>query len=707
MKNKMNHKKSHRFYAGALSFMLGMTGVFTPDFKALAAAGENAPEIAETTEETARGEYVICADGSADLKEAQSDAAWEIAESGDAVLYEADLTQTEALQMEQEENLLVEENFFLTASGKKKEKRDKERQRLLERKALLKKAFQEEKACTEWNFQMIHADEETELPESSDAVKVAVLDSGVELISGIPVRGSVNLVKEEQYMPYYMEDMTGHGTASADIIHQICPSAELYSVRVLDRENRGRLSDVTEGIYWCIENDMDIINMSFGTPKESEILKKAVSDAAERGILIVGAAGNGGAAGVEYPAAYPEAMAVGAVNTSAERTEESAIGAEMELTAPGEQILTKSMFGMETVNSGTSMAAPHVTGTAAMLMTADREKSAEEIRFVLDASGNPLGSQNEYGYGLIDVQYAKELLEEDAETVQEMCLEKEEAPNEERKPVETFEDVDYVEGRWHKEDHPKLMETSINEYMALDGRLITAKQIRLLKAGSVFPDKYLKHRANYPEWHGYYTKNYVANYIFATKIAKNGGDTTDLARTKGQDVTCYDRMKNTVSKSGITDQDNVKKSWANVFSTEVNLNGYADKSASEKQEWKKYFLYGMASHTISDTFAHSSFYRNPSTGRIEEIVHPSTDDLDGGGCDKNKNRYKCAALAVFCVILNCQDNSVGDIIDFSAYGSNYWKGFYLGNILKYALQSDKEYGSQILTDEFKAVNHNL
>jgi len=73
---------------------------------------------------------------------------------------------------------------------------------------------------------MIHADEETELPESSDAVKVAVLDSGVELISGIPVRGSVNLVKEEQYMPYYMEDMTGHGTASADIIHQICPSAE-------------------------------------------------------------------------------------------------------------------------------------------------------------------------------------------------------------------------------------------------------------------------------------------------------------------------------------------------------------------------------------------------------------------------------------------------------------------------------------------------
>ena len=69
------------------------------------------------------------------------------------------------------------------------------------------------------------------------------------LLSGIPVAGSVNLVKEEQYLPYYMDDMVGHGTAAADIIHQICPEAEIYSVRVLDSENRGRLSDVVEGIH--------------------------------------------------------------------------------------------------------------------------------------------------------------------------------------------------------------------------------------------------------------------------------------------------------------------------------------------------------------------------------------------------------------------------------------------------------------------------
>ncbi len=71
---------------------------------------------------------------------------------------------------------------------------------------------------------------------------------------GIPVSSSVNLVKEEQDLPYYMNDMVGHGTAVADIIYQICPKAQIYSVRVLDKDNKGRLSDIVEGIYWYIEH---------------------------------------------------------------------------------------------------------------------------------------------------------------------------------------------------------------------------------------------------------------------------------------------------------------------------------------------------------------------------------------------------------------------------------------------------------------------
>lgn len=213
-----------------------------------------------------------------------------------------------------------------------------------------------------------------------------------------------------------MNDMVGHGTAVADIIHQICPQAELYSVRVLDKQNRGRLSDIVKGIYWCIEQHVDIINMSFGTARESEILKKAIQDAADCGIMIVGSAGNGGSGSdVEYPAAFDEVIAVGAVDTSAQKTEESTTGSEVELVAPGSQIMTKSMLGMTTVSSGTSMVAPHVTGAAALLMQQDGEKEAEEIRYILDVSSNPLGETDEYGYGIIDVKHAQELLEDNIE----------------------------------------------------------------------------------------------------------------------------------------------------------------------------------------------------------------------------------------------------------------------------------------------------
>ena len=117
-----------------------------------------------------------------------------------------------------------------------------------------------------------------------------------------------------------MNDMTGHGTAIAGIIHDIAPNAQIYSVRIMDAENKATLSRVVEGIYWCIDKDIDIINMSFGTTVESAVLKKAIQDANEAGILMVSSAGNGDTAGVEYPAAYNEVIAVGSVATSRSTT---------------------------------------------------------------------------------------------------------------------------------------------------------------------------------------------------------------------------------------------------------------------------------------------------------------------------------------------------------------------------------------------------
>ena len=186
----------------------------------------------------------------------------------------------------------------------------------------------------------------------------------------------------------------------------------------MDAKNRGRLSDIVAGIYWCIEQDVDVINMSFGTSVKSDILEKAIEAAAERGIMMVSSAGNGGTgSAVEYPGAFDEVIAVGAVDTGAEKTEESATGGEVELAAPGEQILAKSLLGLDTVASGTSMAAPHVTGAAALLMMESRYRDADFIRKVLQKSSNPLGDETYYGSGLLDVSYARELLHSYEETV--------------------------------------------------------------------------------------------------------------------------------------------------------------------------------------------------------------------------------------------------------------------------------------------------
>ena len=94
----------------------------------------------------------------------------------------------------------------------------------------------------------------------------------------------------------------------------INPNAEIYSYRVLGDGNKAPISRVVEAIYMAINHKVNIINMSFGISEYSEALEKAVQDAADAGILVVAAAGNTGSEGVQYPAAYDEVMAVGAVD---------------------------------------------------------------------------------------------------------------------------------------------------------------------------------------------------------------------------------------------------------------------------------------------------------------------------------------------------------------------------------------------------------
>lgn len=164
---------------------------------------------------------------------------------------------------------------------------------------------------------MINADQGNEMSNSDKKIKIAVLDSGIDLGNTVP-KGYYN-ISDENIAPWYFEDMTGHGTSVSGIIKNIVPNAEIYSVKVLDSDNKAQLSKVVEGIYWCIENDIKVINMSFGTLQYSKILEQAVDAAYKAGIVMVASAGNKGEQGVDYPAAFENVISVGAVDSHGEK----------------------------------------------------------------------------------------------------------------------------------------------------------------------------------------------------------------------------------------------------------------------------------------------------------------------------------------------------------------------------------------------------
>ena len=211
---------------------------------------------------------------------------------------------------------------------------------------------------------MINADKAN--INSNQKVKVAIIDSWVDAISGIIA-----------------------GSNGENNVEGINPNVELYSAKVLDDNNVAPISRVIEGIYWAIEQDVDIINLSLGTTVYSEALEKAIKDAYAENIILVASAGNTGIK-IEYPAAFKEVIAVGGVNSKGEVSKSSVIGKEIELMAPGEMIKVVGPFGGLTAADGTSMAAPHVTAVAAVLLGIDKNVSNDFVRQLMNASAKEL-----------------------------------------------------------------------------------------------------------------------------------------------------------------------------------------------------------------------------------------------------------------------------------------------------------------------------
>ncbi|MDH3973884.1 MAG: S8 family peptidase [Deltaproteobacteria bacterium] len=257
-------------------------------------------------------------------------------------------------------------------------------------------------------------------------VKIAVLDSGIDYMHAELAgnyKGGYDFVFDDN--DPYDDGYNSHGTHVSGIIAAaangtgivgVAPETSLYAVKVLDGAGFASLSNILAGIEWAIMNGMDIISMSFGTTFQVQLLEEACNSAYEKGVLLVAAAGNNRGGAVSYPASYASVVAVSAIDIDHNISSWSAIGPEVELVAPGINILStmtaeKGNYGYL---HGSSQAAPYVTGAAALLissgtledMNGDGLKDNRDVRLALIAHAMDLGGpgfDELYGNGMVRV----------------------------------------------------------------------------------------------------------------------------------------------------------------------------------------------------------------------------------------------------------------------------------------------------------------
>jgi serine protease len=225
------------------------------------------------------------------------------------------------------------------------------------------------------------------------------------------------------------DDDNGHGTHVAGTVAQstnnnygvagIAYEAKIMPLKVLSGSGGGTISDIAEAIRFAADNQADVINMSLGGGGESQVMKDAIDYAYGKGVVIIAAAGNENTDSASYPARYAHVIGVAASDSQGERAEFSNYGAGVDIAAPGGGHGSK--IWQETIDpetnepvisgfQGTSMAAPHVAGVAALIKSTG-VTAPDEVFAVLQQSVRKIDTdpQNYYGAGHLDAAAAVKL----------------------------------------------------------------------------------------------------------------------------------------------------------------------------------------------------------------------------------------------------------------------------------------------------------
>ena len=299
---------------------------------------------------------------------------------------------------------------------------------------------------TPYGIEVTDADLAIDDGNTGEGVSIAVLDTGIDAqhetlaenlgegwatddaacttdCGGGPFGGGGNDIDEclEEW-----DDDNDHGShcagtaAAADNgegVLGVAPDATLHAVKVLQCDGGGSFDDIAAGIEWSADQGHDVQSMSLGADSDSDVVKDALGYAAERGVVMVAAAGNDGPCTdcVGFPARDERVIAVSATDENDDLADFSSTGPEVELAAPGVDTLSTVPRDDYEEFSGTSMACPHVSGAAATVIaggTTDREAVRAELKEAADDIGL---EATEQGDGRLNVAAAVDSEDDDDE----------------------------------------------------------------------------------------------------------------------------------------------------------------------------------------------------------------------------------------------------------------------------------------------------
>lgn len=252
----------------------------------------------------------------------------------------------------------------------------------------------------QWGLKQINAPDAWDITTGSDSLVIAVVDSGV-LPSHTDLIGKVLNGMNFSADPANQKsaDDNGHGTYVAGIaaantnnsigLAGVAWNARILPVKVLDADGLGTNATIAMGVKYATEQKVQVINISLGGPERARVVEDAVRSAFNQGIVVVASVGNNGTNQPNYPAAFEGVIGVGAYNQQGEAAPFSSFGPELSITAPGVNIVGPSLGSPAYISdSGTSSAAPFVSGAAALMLSVNPTLSNIQIRNILEGTAD-------------------------------------------------------------------------------------------------------------------------------------------------------------------------------------------------------------------------------------------------------------------------------------------------------------------------------